>query len=343
MVVPYGSGAGRIGGWDGCGGVWRGARGFKPRAAVRTRPSDRGSKVSPGRGLGTRFAGFLSVLASLRLMTRIEFDPRVCWPRFHHVADATRSPDGRHMRASPTANVPRIARPGDLLFPRVSAHLSAHRHLSQNHRHASAVAVLCGIGRADFFCWFCTCVSFFAGLPGSWVVAGGGGDWRAPMPFSREKLRSAWRVQENEKLVVTFRAPFAMRGVYALAVFLSRRPDVVVGRVSRSWAADGVVSNGNSVNRSVGFLNGFCPQDIERRFPGSPPAGSAPTGSRRGAFCSPQVTRRLNPRGPLFRCSLAHWLHEDSSDNSSVSPLRSVVRGLLPAAVVEFDCLPAGW
>jgi hypothetical protein len=133
-----------------------------------------------------------------------------------------------------------------------------------------------------------------------------------------------------------------MRGVYALAVFLSRRPGVVVGSVSRSWAADGVVSNGNSLNRSVGCLNRFCPQDIERRFPGSPPAGSAPTGSRRGAFCSPQVTRRINPRGPLFRCSLAHWLHEDSSDNSSVSPLRSVVRGLLPAAVDEFDWLPAG-
>ena len=126
--------------------------------------------------------------------------------------------------------------------------------------------------------------------------------------FSREKLRSDRRVQENEKLVVTFRAPFAMRGVYALAVFLSRRPGVVVGSVSRAWAALGVASIGNSVNLSAGFLNGFCPQDIERRFPGSPPAGSAPTGSRRGAFCSPQVTRRLNPCVPLFRCSLAYRL-----------------------------------
>ena len=146
---------------------------------------------------------------------------------------------------------------------------------------------------------------FSRGCPdlGWWQGVAGIGERRCH--FSREKLRSAWRVQENEKLVVTFRAPFAMRGVYALAVFLSRRPGVVVGSVSRSWAADGVVSNGNSLNRSVGCLNRFCPQDIERRFPGSPPAGSAPTGSRRGAFCSPQVTRRINPRGPLFRCSRA--------------------------------------
>ena len=93
MVVPYGSGGGRIGGWDGCGSIWRVARGFKPRGVVRTRSSDRGGEVSPGRGPGARFAGFLSDFALLRVMTRIEFDPRVCWPRFHHVADATRSPD----------------------------------------------------------------------------------------------------------------------------------------------------------------------------------------------------------------------------------------------------------
>ena len=72
--------------------------------------------------------GFLSDFASLRLMTRIEFDPRVCWPRFHHVADATRSPDGRHVRASPRANVPLVRRmclvlpvPATCYFPRLGS------------------------------------------------------------------------------------------------------------------------------------------------------------------------------------------------------------------------------
>ena len=126
MVVPCGSGAGRIGGWGGCGSVWRVARGVKPRGVARNRPRLRGGEVSPGRGPGARFARFLSDFASPRLMTRIEFGQRVCGPRFHHVADATRSPDGRHMRASPMANVPRIARPGDLLFPRASGHRTGH-------------------------------------------------------------------------------------------------------------------------------------------------------------------------------------------------------------------------
>ncbi len=39
MVVPYGSGAERIGGWEGFGSVRRVARGFKPRGVVRTRSS----------------------------------------------------------------------------------------------------------------------------------------------------------------------------------------------------------------------------------------------------------------------------------------------------------------
>ena len=312
-----------------------GGAGVKPRAVARKRPRFRGSEVSPGRGLGSRFARFLSEFASLRLMTRIEFDLRVCWPRFHHVADATRSPDGRHVRVSPRANVPLARRmclvlpvPATCYFPRLGSpppltsratswptspppsQLSFPPTDIFRKTTATPLPWRCCVGLVEriLAVVFVHVFHFSRGCPdlGWWQGVAGIGERRCH--FSREKLRSAWRVQENEKLVVTFRAPFAMRGVYALAVFLSRRPDVVVGRISRSWAADGVVSNGNSVNRSVGFLSGFCPQDIKRRFPGSPPAGSAPTGSRRGAFCSPQFTRRLNPCVPIFRCSPALWL-----------------------------------
>jgi len=316
MVVPYGSGGGRIGGWDGCGGIWRVARGVKPRGVARNRPRLRGGEVSPGRGPGARFAGFLSDFASLRLMTRIEFDLRVCWPRFHHVADATRSPDGRHVRASPRANVPLVRRmclvlpvPATCYFPRLGSPPPLTSRATDIFRKTIATPPpwRCFVGLAEriFAVVLVHVFHFLRGCPDLGGGKGVAGIGERQCHFSREKLRSDRRVQENEKLVVTFRAPFAMRGVYALAVFLSRRPGVVVGSVSRAWAALGVASIGNSVNLSAGFLNGFCPQDIERRFPGSPPAGSAPTGSRRGAFCSPQVTRRINPRGPLFRCSLA--------------------------------------
>ena len=39
MVVPYGLGGGRIGGWDGCGGVWRVPRGGKTCGVARKRLS----------------------------------------------------------------------------------------------------------------------------------------------------------------------------------------------------------------------------------------------------------------------------------------------------------------
>ena len=57
------------------------------------------------------FAGSLGDFALLRSMGRLEFDPWMCWPGFHHLVDATVSPAGLHVRASPTANVPRIVCP----------------------------------------------------------------------------------------------------------------------------------------------------------------------------------------------------------------------------------------
>ena len=98
------------------------------------------------------------------------------------------------------------------------------------------------------------------------------------------KPQSAQSIPQNKKPVVTFREPFAMLGVYALAVSLPSRPRVVDERVPTSWPAEVLVSMGTARNLL---------------------AGSAPTGSRRGAFCSPQLTLQLHPQGPLVRCSPA--------------------------------------